>query len=195
VAEWLSNTVGPHDLADLSIAVCTWFNNAYLCPEVNGPIGGVYAKRLIDSGYGNVHLRDAGPDKSVNKRTMRVGVWNSDRGTKILKEMAHAVSTGSAVLRSKRVLHEVQQYFLGTDGKATHSGASSAETLGEKGLAHGDAAIACACGWMGVTDWGVPKEKPEEKHVAYGSFLWRRQQYLKKQREKNRYWQPFGETG
>ena len=77
------------------------------------------------------------------------------------------------------------------NGRLVHSAAETTEDGAGMGLAHGDAAIALGCAVFGIDDVPIAQVATEGTAVAYGSFLWRRQQFEQrmKQRQNKSYWE------
>lgn len=189
VFEWRSNKLDPIRFADLAVWVCKWFYNAYLVPEVNGPIGQLFINRASrDLKYGNL-FKEIKPKVAWREATEKVGYRNNDKGIELLKHMETVLRRKRVTLNSQIAGGEIGRYFM-KNGKLVHSAAETTEDGAGMGLAHGDAAIAYACAVFGVDD--VPMKPPAEvkSDAPYGSFLWRRQQFeaRMKARQSKSYW-------
>jgi hypothetical protein len=46
VFEWRGNKLDPIQFAELAVWVCKWFHNAYLVPEINGPLGTLFINKV-----------------------------------------------------------------------------------------------------------------------------------------------------
>lgn len=169
--------------------VCKLFHNAYLVPEINGPLGTLFINRVIALKYLNVY-KAIKPRIAVRETTQRFGYMNNDRGIELLKTMETAIRTKRVVLHSKTALNECSRYFM-KNGKLVHSAAETTDDGAGMGLAHGDAAIAIGCAVFGINDVPVLPETQAPKNVPFQSFLWRRQQWEASERAKKNlgFWQ------
>lgn len=190
VAEWRSNRVTTVDYASLAVWLCRLFYNAYLVPEGNG-IGNQFIDRLIDLRYTRVY-RHKKKNVSYKESTDRMGYYHQDGGRMILESLQDGIKRGKAKVNSKLALTEMTKYMLKENGGVYHASSKTDEDVGGRGQAHGDSAIALACGWLGVTDIPIFEEQEKEKEVSPHSFLGRRMQYEKHQRTKGKlaYWNP-----
>lgn len=189
VFEWRSNKMDPMTFAEMAVWVCKWFWDAYLIPEVNGPLGQLFINKAVrDLKYGNVY-RQAKPNIGFKESTERVGYVNNDRGIQLLKHIEAAIRQGRVQVNSVTALTECGRYFM-KNGKLVHSAAETTDDGAGRGLAHGDAAIALGCAVFGFDD--VPVTPPEEikEEAPYLSFMWRRQQMEAKLRalRSKSYW-------
>lgn len=191
VFEWRSNRMDPLQFAELVVWVLKWFHGAYLVPEVNGPLGQLFINKVCrDLKYGNV-FRQIKAKVAWREATEKIGYVNGDRGIELLKHMESALRRDRVKLHSLVALNECGRYFL-KGGKLVHSAAEVTEDGAGMGLAHGDAAIALGCSVFGIDDSPATPEAEVKSEAPYQSFLWRRQQFEKllKQRQKKSYWEP-----
>jgi len=191
VFEWRSNRLDPIQFAELAVWVCKWFYNAYLVPEVNGPLGQLFINKAVkDLKYGNVY-HETKQKVAYHQTTERIGYLNSDRGISLLKNMESAVRRKRVFLNSLVALKECGRYFL-KNGKLVHSAAEVTEDGAGMGLAHGDAAIALGCAVLGVDNAPIKREVEVKSEAPYQSFLWRRQQFEQTQKKTGQksYWRP-----
>jgi hypothetical protein len=190
VFEWRSNRLDPIQFAELAVWVCKWFSNAYLVPEVNGPLGTLFINKVcVDLKYGNVY-HSLKPKVGFRHTTETIGYYNPDRGMHLIKNMESAVRQKRVYLNSVLALNECGRYFL-KNGKLVHSAAEVTEDGAGMGLAHGDAAIALGCAVLGMDDSPVRRETVVATEAPYQSYLWRRQQFEKMQKGKAKsYWNP-----
>lgn len=190
VFEWRSNRMDPNQFAELAVWVCKWFWNAYLVPEANGPLGTMFINKVtVDLKYGNVY-HSLKQKVGYRHATDTIGYYNMDRGMHLIKNMEQAVRQKRVHLHSLLALKECGRYFL-KNGKLVHSAAEVTEDGAGMGLAHGDAAIALGCAVLGVDDAPVRREAEVKAEAPYQSFLWRRQQFEKmnKNRGHKSYWE------
>jgi hypothetical protein len=181
VAEWRSNRFNPLEFADLAMAVCRWFHNAYLIPECNGPLGTMFVNRVTEVGYYNLFYARKSQEDATALAGSRPGYWNNDGGNRILVQLTQALREGRAVVKSKIALREMGRYIY-RDGKCVHSSVKDESDHGARGKSHGDAAIGTAVAWHGILDLPeIRKEAPPDE-VVRGSFL-ERQMRAKQERE------------
>ena len=192
VFEWRSNRVDPIKFASLAVFICRWFNNAYMVPEINGPTGSLFIQEVIKLRYLNVYKRKKSGVRSIVISDY-LGYWNADKGLALLEGMQAAIANRRAHVNSEVALREMGRYLYSADGAVMHSLASSEEDMSGKGKAHGDAAIALCVAWCGVDEWPAAKAEEATREPPYGSFLWRRLEYEKTQKQKGHkaYWSPF----
>lgn len=182
VAEFASRTTKPDKLAILSVAIAKWFNDAFLVPEVNGPVGKLYVDEFRKLDYSNVYHREVMETFAV-KQTKKIGYRNGDGGAAILQSLHSAIDSGEAKLRSSLVADQMLEYEW-DGGNLKHAASGNSASESEKGLAHGDRAIAAAMGWLGVCRRPVEddrKESSPEDDMPVGCMAWRF-----KQREETR---------
>ena len=190
VFEWRSNRLDPIQFAELAVWVCKWFYGAYLIPEVNGPLGQLFInKAVLDLKYGNV-FKQVKAKVSWREKTEKIGYVNSDKGIELLKTMEAAIRKKRVQLNSLIALNECSRYFM-KNGKLVHSAAETTDDGAGMGLAHGDAAIALGCAVFGIDDVPITPAAEVKSDAAYGSFLWRRQQFEAriKSRQNRSYWE------
>ena len=192
VFEWRSNRVDPIRFAGLSVWLCQWFWDAFMIPEINGPLGTLFIQEVINLHYPFVCKRKkAGIRAPVV--TDLLGYYNPDRGLSLLSNMEGALRSGRAHAHSKLALREMTRYVYGPEGTVLHTSASSEEEMSGKGKAHGDAAIAMCCGWYGVGEWPATKPEEKPKEPKRGSYHERRQRYEERNRRlgEKSYWQSY----
>jgi hypothetical protein len=189
VFEWRGNRLDPIQFADLAVWVCKWFYNAYLVPEVNGPLGQLFINKVCQElKYLNV-FRQIKQKVAVREPTDRIGYVNNDRGIELLKTLESKARKGRVKPQSKIALNECGRYFM-KGGKLVHSAAESTDDGAAMGLAHGDAAIAIGCASFGIDDIPVRREPTQPSEAPYLSPLWRRLQHEKamKAKQHKSYW-------
>ncbi len=190
VFEWRSNRLDPIQFAELTVWVCRWFHDAYLVPEVNGPLGQLFINKVnLELKYSKVYRRIK-QNVAYREPTERLGYVNADRGIELLKNMESQIRQKRVQPNSVVALNECGRYFL-KGGKLVHSAAETTEDGAGKGLAHGDAAIALGCAVFGIDEIPITPEEEVKSDAPYQSFLWRRQQYEKllQQSQSRSYWE------
>lgn len=152
VFEYSSNTVEPVALADMAIAVATWFDNAYLAWERNGP-GNAFTKQIKArlGKFNNVYYEGEQLARG-SKKTKKLG-WLTTKQSKeyMFGEFLKSIRTGEITIRSKDLNRECGQYVrLG--GKIEHVGAFSTEDESSMGESHGDRVIAACVALQAIYD-------------------------------------------
>jgi hypothetical protein len=175
VAEYATNTLRPEMFADLVIATCKWFNDAYLIWEMNGPPGGAFGRQVLDRHYHNIYFRDT-EGRAFKKKTKNPGWFSNDKNKlSVLSRMSSAVQSREYVIRSDALLEECRQYIY-KDGKVVHSRSIKTRDDSAKGQSHGDRVIAAAIAWHAVKDRppsAVPEVEEFRKEIPPGSMAWR----------------------
>ena len=179
VASWADNAMPPHRFARLCIALCKFFSNrmgrpAVLVPETNGPTGGQFIRQCQEDEFSQLYVRVVEGVVDLKKTTRKLGYHNSDGGKDILERMQAGLDSGQCVIRDVAVLQECSHYIY-KNGKITHALAQATDDESAKGRAHGDRAIAAACGFLGVKEHPISKEQVETIDPPYGSMAWREQ--------------------
>lgn len=149
VLEIVANTIAPSDWADLCMAACKWFHNAYLVWEQNGP-GAGFAKRVLEKGYGNFYYRTLLWKRS--KRKTKEAGWWTDEKTKVVMfgELSRSVKAGEVKLRSDILVKEAGQY-VSVRGKITHV-LHAGDDDSSGGQSHGDRVVGMAMAIQGLRD-------------------------------------------
>jgi len=161
VGQFTTRSMSPEEFARFTIGVCKWFHEAFLVPECNGP-GLQFMKVLAQEGYHNMY-RQGRDQLGSEKKTKKYGYQNQDSGTVILGSLQDSMRMMQVVIRSETILTEMLEYEMGSNGRIFHAGAKNSESNADKGMTHGDVAIAAACGWLGVKDSEVIKVKGEKE--------------------------------
>jgi hypothetical protein len=182
VASFATNTERPEPFADFVVGVCKWFHNAYMVPEVNGPLGTTFMNRVKELGYWNVYVREV-KDVFHTEKTKKIGYYSTDAGAEILGRLQEAMAKNQCKVRDKRIIDQFLEYEWKA-GRLVHAGSQSSEGESDKGKTHGDIAIASACGWVGVTSKPVFIAPPEDPDPEFGTVGYRlKQQELQAERD------------
>lgn len=181
IGEYASANIGPEDFAEMSVAICKFFNNAYLIWEANGP-GRQFTKRVMSLQYLNIYLRR--DERSLSKKSSQNPGWWSGKGgekREMLGSYAEALKTGSFVNHSKIALGEAKLYMHFPDQTIAHIASADLEDPTGARDNHGDRVIADGLCNMGIE---ITKEdtKEEKKKVPENSFAARRARYDKRQK-------------
>lgn len=177
VASFATSTIRPEPFAAYAVGVCKWFHNAFMIPEINGPLGTTFINKVKSLGYWNLYVREV-KDVMHNEKTRKIGYSNSDRGAEILGRLQEAMARNQCKVRDKRIVDQFLEYEW-KNGKLVHAGSESSKSESDKGLTHGDIAIASACGWLGVTSKPATLAPIADPEPEFGTVGYRfRQQEL-----------------
>lgn len=187
VGEWTGRTTPPQEFADLSIALCKMFHNAYLAWEHNGP-GAAFTRRILHQQYPFIYYRRSLTRKRRTKKT-EPGWWTDER-TKVMMftDFRQAVKEQQIVLRSADLVKECGVYVY-KNGKIEH-GLVAGATDDSKGVSHGDRVIGAAIAFQASKDKAVAQSisyTPVSK-VPVGSFAERHNEYLSESRREENDW-------
>ena len=151
----------------MCLATCKWFHNAMFVPEMNHGSSEIL-EVLSEFPYWNLWYREI-EQQLDNKRTRKIGYFNSDAGKQILETFLDAIERGEAIVPDKTVLDELGEYQWGVGGTIFHPGSKTSEALSGQGKAHGDVAIAAALCWFGIRT--LPEVTPEDvKKLSAGEL-------------------------
>ena len=189
IGEVWTTTRKPHEFASLVVALCRWFNNAFLIWEVNGP-GTVFTDQVIDLGYQNVYRRQR--IKDITMKTRAYG-WHSTRDTKakLLGAYRKSLTEGTITIYTKESLDECRSYVFSLGGEAVHArqraqvvdGAAARENHGDRVIA--DALLSYS---MNEVTSHLVSKKPTPLDPPVGSFAHRRKMRLEAAKRKEDWW-------
>ena len=175
VAEFASNHLRPDQFATAAVALASWFHNAQLVPERNGP-GEGFIHRAVELGWRNFYYKR--PEARLNSPAVdEVGIWNQGgTRTRIFEEMRAAVRNEMVSIRSAEVYEEASQYVYGAGQKIAHSAALGKSNPSDSGDNHGDRLIAAVMMWWGMRHRKMeaenelppepPKNSPKGRYLA-----------------------------
>lgn len=162
VALWKDPNTFPKEYAEISIAMCKWFNNAKLIWDASGSIGQTYSTRIAQLHYANLyyHKDEVDPGKRVSDKP---GYFLNPtlRGV-LLREYRSALSLREFINVSKSGMDETLQFIEEPGGKAVHSAAKNNEDPSGAKEAHGDECIGDALAAKLRTIILKNREKKEE---------------------------------
>ena len=174
VGELEDRTIEPSELARQAAQTGTWFYDAKIIWESNGP-GALFRKTLMGAaGYRNVYFKRTGEKGLAEKVTDEPG-WNSSPGSKLvlLNDYRGDLTTGAFMNPSKPALEECLKFVY--DGATVVHSHEKTKTSGERAR-HGDKVVADALANLLVKQEGVVEQeggKPEEREPPVGSLAWR----------------------
>lgn len=153
VLEYATNTVKPDRFAEIAVAMCKWFHDAYLAWEHMGP-GTAFTTHVVERlKYTNVYRRP---------KTKSSGAFIGPRGgvgwinnkpedlENMVSDLITAVRQERLVIRSVTLKDEFKQYVK-EDGVIRHALHRTA-TDDAKGRSHGDRVIAIGVGAIAMKD-------------------------------------------
>jgi hypothetical protein len=146
--------------------LCSWFNNAFLIWERNGPNGAQFGKVVKDSGYRNIFY----PKKETRfdfVQSKEPGYWTSDTTKPVLLAgYAEGLFTRGFTNPSRAALVECGHYVQnGNKIEHSRSLASATEDPTAIGESHGDRVIADALANLGIKDRGQGNQTPPESQL------------------------------
>lgn len=160
VLEFAAMNLDPKEFARHTIAICKWFNSAFLCWEANGPFGTAFGQEVERQKYRRIYLRAVATEGgNAGKKTMVPGFYHNKEEVKysILADVLWAGVAGEICIRSEEALKEFREYAFGKGGKIIHVRAEKSESTAAQGKAHGDRAIALAMALIALRDRPRPK--------------------------------------
>jgi hypothetical protein len=181
VAEFVDPNCKPERLAKQVIALCRWFNGAYLIWETNGS-GRAFGDAIIECGYGHYYSR--AKDSETGETGVKAG-WAPTRDNKyqLLSKYRGALAERTAFNRSEQALGETLEYvFLGNNW-VEHSSLNEVEDPSGARDQHGDRVVADALAVKVMDD--QPKTVTQVKRVTNPlSFAGRREMTRQNEQRK-----------
>lgn len=176
IGQFTVNDMEPTEFAQRVLALCAFFNNAYLIWEANGP-GTLFTSAVKKSGYRNVYYSDQNLADFIDKKTEKPG-WHSNKDNKkiLLEEYSLALTDGRFKNYCAEAIDEAGQYVHEPNGVIIHAKAKSLRKDDndptEVGDNHGDMVIADALAFMGTIDLAKREidHPPETPPPPPGSF-------------------------
>lgn len=194
VGEWRGSHLSPDEFAVRVVTLAKWFHNAFIVPEVNGPPGQRFVNKVVACQYWNMYRRSKSEFEAFASPTSKFGWVNTHGVEPLLRGMLAAIAEGKYTIRSLVVADQIEEYEL-DNGKLIHKASKFNDSASDKGLLHGDAAVAAGCAWLGCESQNILKPKHGEKklgpedpdyipdEIPYGCVAWRRREA---QRDKDR---------
>jgi hypothetical protein len=171
----------PHPWAELCLAVCNWFNTAFLVWDASGPTGQTFTKKVIEAAYPEIYYRRY-EKKVTQKISDEPGYFlNPQARATLLEDYRAALADHKYINPSETGLDECLQFIRRPDGGVEHSASANAQDPSGARTAHGDEVIADALCNLGVFERRTI-EKAEAPAVPEGSLAWRRKRKAEAQR-------------
>ena len=191
VAEFASNSVSPHQFADIVIAMRKWFHgpsgDAFVVWEANGA-GSQFGKHFMQKSPHRVFYREH--EQVISGKKTKVPGWWSARDSKrmLLGEYAKAIEQMRFINHSRPALEEALHYIYLPSGAIEHDRAQATLDPTAAGENHGDRVIADAVAWRAARDAPSTAEPTGRRTPPYGSMAWRDQQREMEQRKRKDRW-------
>ena len=174
IAEFATNTMSPSDFCKYVLAMCKWFNDAYLIWEENGP-GGEFTKQIKETDYRTVYYRNDSETKFGARKTRAPGWWsNKDTKRILLSDFGKAIIARRFIPRSDDIVTEAAQYVHLPNGVIEHSRSKVTPDPTASGENHGDRIIAAALAWHAIAERAIVKDEIKDLEPPPNSFGWRR---------------------
>ena len=169
VAEFVSSTLSPDELAKVTAASGIWFGGrgqvAFVVPEINGP-GGRFVQKLRRIGYPWIFRRTMEENQSRKKQD-KLG-WHSTFQSKVdlLEEYRAALASDDYINPSAEAIDEAEQYVWFELGQGVGPATLQSEDGGAKAT-HGDRVIADGLSLHGSRY--APRQKLAPRAAPVGS--------------------------
>ena len=185
VAEYVNRHLKPYELAKVAVALCKWFNGAYLIYEANGP-GREFGDSVMDTfGYRNVFYRQN--ERSVSKKTTDTPGWYATKENKraILGDLRKALLSNEYTERSEACIDEMRHFVFKLSGQIVHMEAESDEDASGAGDNHGDRVTGTALmnKAFGILKADPAKQVDSKPFASFGSRRERRIAAMRKESE------------
>ena len=140
VGEFAHASQPPELFAKQTVAICKWFNSAYLIWEDGGP-GKTFKNMILSVGYENIFFRTS-TSRVMQTKTRMPGYANQKESKRtLLSNYSYALGSGLFVNPSHISLEEAKGYEELPGGKIEHTSSLEADPSGA-GENHGDRCIA-----------------------------------------------------
>lgn len=150
-ASLASDRIPPEDLAELSIKLAIYFNNALIVPEINHP-GPAMLAVFKKSGYPNIYRREV-IDKITNAKTRKLG-WRTTHLTKpmMVQDFKQGLREEEIGLSCEATVNQMLT-FVRTDEKDKHGmGAENADETAKENRSKDDRLISAMLAWQGMKE-------------------------------------------
>ena len=176
LAEWVCPNTSPEDFANVAVAICKWFNHAFLVWEANGGTGQQFGLQVQRLQYSNVYYKTgrfgmtAGPKDAP-------GWWSTIETKSLLMQMYRsALARGSIRNHSKEALEECRFYQYLPNGGVEHAAAVQGDDPSGARFNHGDRAMADALANLALEEvqYRGLAESQERRAPSYATYEGRR---------------------
>jgi len=169
VAEYANPFILPEEFAVATVALCRWFNDAFLIWESNGP-GRSFGEKVLKVGYSNIYFREN--EISLSHKITDIPGWFPTRENKHALLSRYRYGIGSYIdgilnhqeylIRSIRSFTEAQEYIRTPDGALEHVSSLTSDDPSGAAANHGDMVIADALTWKVVSGEEISKAEANE---------------------------------
>jgi hypothetical protein len=168
----------PKDFARQVIALCKYFNSAFLIWDGSGPTGKVFTNVVIDSDYRYIYFRRN--EKAIGRRISdNPGYFiNSESRETLLTEYRADLSESRFINPSDEGLLECLQFIRRPGGAVEHTAAANSQDPSGARSAHGDEVIADALASVAIREKATVRAGSEPE-IPVGSLAWRNQMRTK----------------
>lgn len=185
VAEYITRSRQPYELAAIAVAICRWFKHAFMVWEANGP-GREFGLSVIESGFRNIYYKKH--ELKLAPLPTDIPGWHSTKDNKnlLLGEYRQALAGDMFINRSHEAIRQCSEYIFMENQSVAHarSEARGNPTLSREN--HGDRVIADALVWRALKTRKV--EPLAEKLTPKNSFAARRDVYIKSVATQGDWW-------
>lgn len=185
IAEYATPLIKPEAFAKVAIALCKFFNDAFMIPDGAGA-GRIFCDTVIECGYRNLYYRrnEEGLKKKVSDKP---GVFlNPKEKTATLGQYRKSLKDKTFIQRSHEANQECLAYVFTVGNTIEHSASvNSIDPSGAKDN-HGDRVIADALAAKAIKFLGKNNTKSGSS-APKNCYAARRQEYEKRQKEKNQW--------
>jgi len=179
VATW-HGYVPPEELASIAVAVCVYYNNALLVPELNGPGLAVVTRVTETLRYDNVYRSTMVNMIDMDPLLPRYGWQTSTSSRKILMmRIGEALGEGGLFTRDEKLVGELRTMEFDDQGLERARGKNKDDCVFAYALARQGRYSAI------VTDEKKPR-KPADDARAFDAKVWEKVRQLREQREQQR---------
>ena len=178
IGEFVDPNIRPEEFGRYAVAMCKWFNDAFLVAEANGP-GKTFLAVVIENDYSNIYFR-RNEDVMGRPVTMNPGWWaGKEEKGHLFAEYRSALRDRKIINRSKDALQECREIVFTPDNSVEHVRERGKTDPSGAKYNHGDRPTADALAWMGCKEHVVRSldmmkgavEAPRE--IPVGSMAWR----------------------
>lgn len=152
IAQFTTKSQNPTEFCRHVLALCKWFNDAYLIWEGNGP-GVQFTNEVKKSGYRNVYYSEKNEKRFIDEKSAKPGWWtNKDNKKILLEDYSNALISGKFINHSAEAIAECGQYVHQPNGTIEHARSRATSDPTATGENHGDIVCADALANIGVMD-------------------------------------------
>jgi len=149
IGEYVNPNTMPESFASVAIALCKWFNDAFMIPDGAGP-GRTFCDTVIKLGYRDLFYRRNEEGLTV-KVSDKPGVFLNPKEKRIvLERYRYCLKNKIFIQRSHEANQECLSYIYISGSEIEHSSAKNTVDPSGAGASHGDRCVADALACKGV---------------------------------------------